>query len=57
MNGTQWLEEWKVDTAAMRPVILQNLVMHHVSLFSLSAFSDLAWTQEPVDTDTPWNLF
>lgn len=31
MNGTQWLEEWKVDTAAMRPVILQNLVMHHVS--------------------------
>lgn len=32
MNGTQWLEEWNVDVAAGRPVILQTLVMHEVSL-------------------------
>lgn len=32
MNGTQWLEEWKVPVAEMRPVILQELVMHDVSV-------------------------
>lgn len=41
MNGTQWLEEWKVDTAAMRPVILQELVMHHWETGKVINYYDL----------------
>ena len=44
MNGTQWLEHWKVDVAAMRPVILETLCMHDVSRLERPLNDDAAHT-------------